>query len=160
MPHHAMRRKEKEIADRAELEGILGRGKFATLALCRDGEPYAVTLNFGFDAERNALWFHCAQEGMKIEILRANPRVCGTVIEDRGYKKGKCSHAYRTAVFRGTAAIVADLEEKKRGLRALVERLEENPAPILDKVLKDEKALAEVCVLRLDLEETTGKQGT
>jgi uncharacterized protein len=159
MPHHSMRRKDKQIEDRAELEGILKRGKFATLALCRDGEPYAVTLNFGFDADRNALWFHCAQEGLKIDLLRANPRVCGTVIEDRGYKTGKCSHAFRTVVFRGPMRIVGDPEEKKQGFRVLVGHLEEDPEPILEKILRDEKALAEVCVLRLDLEEITGKQG-
>ena len=118
-----------------------------------------VTLNFGFDREENALYFHCAPEGLKTEILRANPRVCGTVIEDRGYQTGKCSHAFRTVVFRGKGTIVPDLEGKKRGFRVLVGHLEENPGPILEKVLKDENALAEVCVLRLDLEEITGKQG-
>ena len=72
-----IRRKEKTIEDAAELRAILREAKHVTLAMCRDGEPYLVTVNHGFDPERRCLYFHCAREGKKVDILRANPRVWG-----------------------------------------------------------------------------------
>ena len=48
------------MKDEATLEGILLQGKCATLALCRGGGPYVVTLSYGCDRSARALYF---QEG-------------------------------------------------------------------------------------------------
>ena len=49
-------------------------------------------------------------------MLRANPRVWGQVIEDRGYLPGQCAHAYRSVMFEARAEFVTDLQEKRRAL--------------------------------------------
>ena len=43
-----MRRKEKEITDRAEMEAILRRGEICRLAMANDNTPYVVALNYGY----------------------------------------------------------------------------------------------------------------
>jgi nitroimidazol reductase NimA-like FMN-containing flavoprotein (pyridoxamine 5'-phosphate oxidase superfamily) len=159
VPSYHMNRKEKEISDREQLISIINRGKFASIAMCRESEPYLITMNYGYDRERNALYFHCASKGLKLDFIRANPNVCATVIEDRGYKKGECDHAFRSVVLWGTMHLVEDLKEKKRAIDILLDHLEEDPDRIRQKSLKSDDAYQEVGILRLDIGEMTGKQG-
>ena len=75
---------EKMFADRAELLDLIAGQHFMTLAMAAEGQPYLITVNYGFDPERNCFYFHCAPEGKKIAYLRANPNVWGQVIEPIG----------------------------------------------------------------------------
>lgn len=100
-----MRRSEKEITDEKEIIKILKGGKFTTISTCKNNEPYIVTMSYGYDQIKNALYFHCAQEGLKIDFIKSNTQVCGTVIEDNGYEDG-CGQAYRSVVFRGEMNVI------------------------------------------------------
>ena len=75
----------EEITDKSQLLEILGRGKYAIIAMCTDNEPYIATLSYGYDPAGTALYFHSAVKGRKMDFLTANPAVCATVIEDGGY---------------------------------------------------------------------------
>ena len=154
-----MRRKDKEITDTEEMFDILQEGKFATISMCQNNEPYIVTLNYGYDRQKNSLYFHCAKEGLKLKILKSNPKACGTVIQDYGYVMNECNHSYRSVVFGGKIKIVGDLEEKKRGLNTMLNHLEENPSQIKEKSLRNDKAYDKPCILRFDIKEITGKDG-
>jgi uncharacterized protein len=118
-----------------------------------------VTLSCGYDETRRALYFHSALEGLKLEILRDNPRVCATIIQDLGYVPGRCSHAYRSVVLRGRMGLVEDLEEKKRGFEVLLRQLEPEAESVRKRSLPDDAAYRGVAVLRLDIEDMRGKAG-
>ena len=68
-----MRRKDREISDRDAINEIVRRCKVCRIALCENGQPYIVPLNFGYDGEH--LYFHSANDGKKIEIIKQNNRV-------------------------------------------------------------------------------------
>jgi nitroimidazol reductase NimA-like FMN-containing flavoprotein (pyridoxamine 5'-phosphate oxidase superfamily) len=154
-----MRRTEREIKDPDELAEVLSTGQYATIAMCRGNEPYVVTLNYGYDRAAHALYFHCAQKGLKLELIVQNPNVCGTVIQDLGYIHGECAHAYRSVVFWGEMRRVEDLEAKKRAMEILLDHLEDDPDPIRHKHLNEASAYERVGILRLDIGQITGKQG-
>lgn len=159
MAKYHMFKKEKEITDAEVMYDVLKKGQYATIALSEKNEPYIVTMNYGYDGDKKALYFHCAFKGLKLEILSQNPRVCATVMEDHGYKMDECSHAYRSVVFWGTLSVVQELEEKKYGMEVLFRHLEKNPDPIRERNFKTERDYFKVNILRLDIEEITGKQG-
>jgi nitroimidazol reductase NimA-like FMN-containing flavoprotein (pyridoxamine 5'-phosphate oxidase superfamily) len=159
MAKYHMNRKDKEITEREALIDALKHGNYATIAMCRENEAYLVTMNYGYDTEKHALYFHCAQRGLKLDFIKANPRVCATVIEDRGYKMEECDQAFRSVVFWGTMHLVQDVQEKKRAIDVLLDHLEEQPDQIRQKSLKSDGAFQEVGILRLDVSEMTGKQG-
>lgn len=158
MTYH-MRRTEKQITDDAEFKDILKNGRYTTVAFCRKEEPYLVTMNYGYDEARNALYFHCAKDGLKIDFVEANPRVCATVVEDHGYKMGECDHAYRSVVMWGRMVIIDDLDEKKHALETMLFHLEDDPDVVRQRSLKKEEAYRNVGILRLDIESMTGKAG-
>ena len=153
-----MRKKEREIIDKNLLSEILRNGKYVVISMCRDNEPYVVTLSYGYDENQNALFFHCSPQGLKLDFIRQNPNVCATVIEDRGYKMGDCSHAYRSVVFWGRMYQLHDLAEKKHAINVLLEHLEDEPDIVREKSLKSDDDYKDVGILRLDITEMTGKK--
>jgi len=159
MAKYHMFKKEKEIFDVDVMYDVLKKGQYATIALAEKNEPYIVTMNYGYDEDKKALYFHSGLKGLKLEILSQNPRVCTTVMEDHGYKMDECSHAYRSVVFLGTLSVVQELEEKKYGMEVLFRHLETNPDPIRERNFKTERDYSKVNILRLNIEEITGKQG-
>jgi nitroimidazol reductase NimA-like FMN-containing flavoprotein (pyridoxamine 5'-phosphate oxidase superfamily) len=74
---HKLRRKDKEVTDISELRKPLLESKYVTLAMCFNNEPYLVTLSHGFDKENNCIFFHCASQGKKIDVLHNTPIVWG-----------------------------------------------------------------------------------
>jgi len=159
MNRYHVRRKEKEITDKGEMREVLASGRFAAVALCKDGEPYVVTMNYGWDADSEALYFHCAHKGHKIDFIKANDRVCATVVEDHGYRHGECDHAYRSVIMRGKIEVIEDPGEKKHGLLVLLEHQEKEPDLVRKRTLPDDAAYDKVGVLKMQIEGMTGKQG-
>jgi nitroimidazol reductase NimA-like FMN-containing flavoprotein (pyridoxamine 5'-phosphate oxidase superfamily) len=152
-----MQKKEREILDNRILMEILQNGKFSTISMCRNDEPYIVTLSYGFDEISNCLYFHSAPKGLKLEFLKENQKVCGTILEDLGYVKRECSHKYRSIVFWGVMTIVEDLDEKKHAFDIMLKHLEENPSKLKKRFFKSEKSYINTCLLKLEINLITGK---
>lgn len=159
MQKYHMRRQDREITDQNEIREIITQGKFAVIALCFENEPYIVTLSYGYDQEKNVLYFHASSIGLKLEFIRKNPKVCVTIIDDQGYIMDECEHAYRTIVINGEIHIVEQLEEKKHGLNVMLNHLENKPEMMKEKVIKSDEAYKNVAVLKLDILSISGKKG-
>jgi uncharacterized protein len=159
MKQYHMQKREREITDQKELLDVLKNGKYAMIAMCRDNEPYVVTLSYGFDSHNNTLYLHSAAKGLKLAFMEDNPAVCATVIEDRGYLHDECAHAYRSVVFWGTMSAVESLEEKKYGMEMMMNHLEEHPEPIRERALKNDRVYESFFVLKIEISRMTGKQG-
>lgn len=153
-----MRRNDREIKDPAEIRQVLKQGTFATIALCRENEPYLVTLSYGFDPGRNALYFHCAPKGLKLDFLAQNPQACATVIEDHGYVQTECDHHYRSVVLWGVLSPAQDLAEKRHAVEVMQNHLETDPQIVRTKTPVTDASLARVVILRLTIGESSGKQ--
>ncbi|MBY9019709.1 MAG: pyridoxamine 5'-phosphate oxidase family protein [Candidatus Lokiarchaeota archaeon] len=152
-----MQKKEREILDRRIISEILKNGKFSTISMCRNDEPYIVTLSYGFDEILNCLYFHSAQKGLKLEFLKENKKVCGTILEDLGYVKGDCSHKYRSIVYWGDMTIVENVDEKIYGFDVILKHLEDNPTKLAKRFFKSEETYNNTCMLKLDINLITGK---
>ncbi len=100
-----LRRIERDMPDRADQLSVLRGQKFLTLAMCKDGRPYVVALNYAFSEGENCFYLHSAPEGRKVDYLTANPLVSGMVIEDLGYAVGECSHKYSIGHVRGDGGV-------------------------------------------------------
>ena len=117
-----MRRKEKEITDKAEIEEIVSRAKVCRLAMVDNGEPYILPLCFGY--KDSAFYFHSAPEGRKIDILKKNSRVCFELDVDVEIAEGKeaCgwSMRYKSVIGWGAAVIVSDPEQRREALNIIM----------------------------------------
>lgn len=123
-----MRRKEREIKDISELVKILSKTYVGTLSVSGGEYPYAVPLNFGFSENEGEfkVYFHCASEGKKIELIKKNPKVCfevHTMEKITGEGESACvySCAYESVIGFGCARELTSHNEKKDALIKIME---------------------------------------
>ena len=159
MKYHLHNRPDREITSVEEIAELLKKGKYVTIAMCQDNEPYVVTLSYGYDSAGNALYFHASHEGMKMDFLKANPNVCATIIEDGGYIQDECAHQFKSLIIRGVMKLVEESEEKKYGMHILLNHLEEKPSVVQRLQLKSEGRFSTMAVLKLEIQELHGKAG-
>ena len=111
-------RKTERARDAAFAMQVFRDATYATLSLVTpDGKPYAVPVNAVTDGE--VFYFHCAGEGMKLDVLKHNPAVCLSAVSYAAIVPEKLTTLYRSAVVKGTAEFVTDPEEKARALRLI-----------------------------------------
>ena len=149
-----MRRKDKEITDRGEIEAIIHQSDVCRLAMADEAGPYIVPLNFGFSDD--SLYFHSAHKGRKIDILKKNPRVCfefdlGVKIIS-GEKACDWGTYFKSVIGFGKARFVKDIEAKKKALNVIMNHYAgksfEYTGTDVDKV----------AIIRVDIEQMTGKR--
>jgi len=151
----AMRKKDRQISDPAQLEDILRRGQVLRLAMCRDNQPYLLPLNYGY--HQGSIYLHTGRQGLKLDFLRANPRVCFEVSVDVEMVPGPEACAwnchYLCVLGFGRAVEVTDEAERRLGLMAVTAQYA-GPGP---HALKEE-SLARAWVLRIDIDQLSGKR--
>ena len=149
-----MRKAEREIKDPVELEDVFRRAEVCRLAMVDDGEPYIVPLNFGY--RDGCLFFHCAREGRKLDILRKNPKVCFELEADvrlvKGEKACHWSTSYESVIGWGTATISLEEKEVKEGLEVLMSHYTEGPFEF------DPRSLSLTASIKVKVERMTGKR--
>jgi hypothetical protein len=150
-----VRRKDREITDPDTLKKVLKSTKYVTISLCKDDEPYLVSLSHGYDEEKNCLYFHCANEGKKLVYAKSNNKVWGQAVQDYGVTD-ECDYAYTSVHFSGRLFMIDDLNEKKHAIEVMVRQVSPKPEAKLAKV-KPEK-LTGTAMGRIDIDGITGKQ--
>lgn len=169
-----MRRKDRGITDRAEIEAILEEAVVCRIGLADDDGPYIVPLSFGY--EDGAVYIHSAPEasknlsgsspvsslaesdGKKITMIRKNPRccfevdICDQVI--RGDKPCSWGVRYRSVIGFGRAVILEDPGEKRHGLNCIMEHYGGGTHEFSDA------DTASVTVIRIRIQSMTGKRMT
>ena len=149
-----MRRGEKEIKARPEIDAILREARVLRLGLVDGLEPYVVPLSFGYDGE--ALYFHCATAGRKLDLLQRNPLVCFEVDElDRvveGTEACRWGVAYRSVIGTGRAVVLGEREEKRKGLEILMRQYSAREHNF------DDREMNRTCVVRIDILSVSGKK--
>lgn len=150
-----MRRTDREIDSRAEIEEVIRGAQVCRLAFALGNEPYIVPISFGFDGV--SLYFHTAPTGKKIDFINANRRVCFEL--ERNVKlerdaSGACkwTFSFESVVGYGTVNEVEAVEEKVNGLNQIMLHYS-------GREWDFEKAqLAQTRVWRVEIESMTGKR--
>jgi nitroimidazol reductase NimA-like FMN-containing flavoprotein (pyridoxamine 5'-phosphate oxidase superfamily) len=158
MKYH-LRRAEREIKDTGIIEEILRTGKYAIISLCRNNEPYVVTLSYGYDAENKVIYFHSAKNGLKIDFIKSNPEACLTIFKDNGYIQNECAHSYRSVIIRGRMELVENESEKRKGIEIMINQLENNPDIVKSRLDAKKEIYENMQVLKLKISEITAKEG-
>ena len=153
-PHGTMRRKDREITDRVEIDAIIFSAKVMHLALADNNIPFLVPVFYGFDG--TALYFHSAQAGTKIEILKRNHHVCFEISINHGIIESDMAcdfeAKHRTVIGSGKAVFLEDETKKIKALDLIVGQFS-------DKKFEYPKAnLNSTAVVRIDIDSVKGKK--
>ncbi len=153
-----MRRKDREETDRAEMIAIVDACEVVSLALIDGDWPYVIEVNFGYVDEdgKLALYFHGANEGKKLDLIRQNPHAAFAMSCNHRYVPGStgCSATYHFSSVCGRGKIsVVEGPEKMTALTALMAHYEK------DRVYTfEEKHAMPTCVMKLEVETLSAKR--
>ena len=151
-----MRRKDREITDIETMLDILRRCDTVRVGMLGPEGPYVVPVSFGVRLEEGkpVVYFHCAREGLKLDLLKNDLRVC--VEGDIFIKTEPTDHGittrYESVIGTGVCEIVTDEETCIRGLQAICEHY-----GYFGYDLKNCRALRFLHVCRIPLDTLTGK---
>lgn len=149
-----MRRKDKEISDRSEIDAVIRKSTVCRLAMIDGDRPYVVPLCFGYHGD--VLYFHGASSGKKIELLQANPNVCfefDWVVEIIEAEDAcKWSIKYQSVVGFGRAFLLESPEEKIEGLNIIMSQYSGKTFQFPEDRLKA------TTVFKVEIAGMTGKQ--
>ena len=162
-----MRRKDREITEISLIENVIRNSLVCRLGMSRNDQPYVVPLCFAYSD--NTLYFHSAGEDLKLEILQQNPNVCveleilqqnpNVCVEFdidqeviQGDKPCKWTMKYRSVIGFGKGSLVEDLEEKKKGLDAIMQHYAGRSFEYV------EAAIENTVIIKVEVESMTGKK--
>lgn len=152
-----MRRSDREIKEYADIVSVIKSCDVCRLALNNEEYPYIIPLNFGFDDKNAApaLYFHSANEGTKLNLIRKDCRASFEMdCEHRlvpDYDKKMCTMEYESVIGQGIIKILSD-DEKMNALSILMRHYHHDDFPI------NEKVLSMTTVFRLEIENMTAKR--
>ena len=151
-----MRRNEKTLTDKAEIEKILSTAGVGRLATTSHEGPMIKPVNFVYI--NGALYFHSAPVGEKVDHIRSNPKVCFELegnVEFLPATSNPCdaSYRYQSVIAKGKAVFIEEPEYKVKILTALMEKYQPNGGY---NTMTDKMA-ASVAVVRIDVDEMTAK---
>jgi nitroimidazol reductase NimA-like FMN-containing flavoprotein (pyridoxamine 5'-phosphate oxidase superfamily) len=149
-----LRRAEKEITSRAEIEDVLVRARICHLGLCDGQVPYVVPMNYGYS--HSCLYLHSAPEGRKIEALRRNSLVSFTMYVDEGLVRAedscKWGMRFKSVMGLGRASLVDTRREKEEALAIIMRHYLDEPFDF------DPAAVCRVAVVKVQIDSVTGKK--
>lgn len=154
-----MRKSLREISGHDDLDHILKACDVCHLGLSDNGQPYVVPLNYGYEwsGSRLTLYFHCADAGRKLEIIRRNNRGCFQMDRAHELRTGQlaCQYGmnYECLIGCGLIEILEDPLERIHGLQVLMRHYSGR-----DDWEYDPHILAATMVLRLEAAEYSGKR--
>ncbi|MDD4797385.1 MAG: pyridoxamine 5'-phosphate oxidase family protein [Eubacteriales bacterium] len=121
-----MRRTDRQVTDMQALQQILDTCKVCRIAMADGDRPYLVPMNYGYRLAggKLTLYFHCAHQGRKLDILKRNPRVCFEMDCEHALMPGDTAceygYAYASIIGEGAARILTDEAEKIDALQRLM----------------------------------------
>lgn len=153
-----MRRKEREIPEVTGLESVISQSDVCRVAFADNNFPYIVTMNFGYSGgDHPCFYFHCASEGKKLEMMRKNNFVCFELDTGHEIYEGEkgCDWGmkFSSVVGYGKMYIIEDIESRINGLNCIMSHYSDKKG-----FTYDEKVFMNTTILRLDIEEMTGKR--
>lgn len=125
--------------------------------ISEDGYPYVISMHFIYHDSK--IYMHGLPKGQKIDNINRNPKVCFEVDELFGLLTESVITAcnteakYNSVIIVGTAAIVKDIERKRKVLDKIVEKF----TPQFAGHELPEKMVKGTAVIEIQIERCTGK---
>lgn len=148
-------RRKKQALDKEACEQILAEEKRGVLAVNGDDDyPYAVPMDFYYDAPAQAIYLHSAISGHKVDAITRNDKVCFTTWNKGVQQEGDWSYFVDSVIAFGRAHAVEDETERLRATKQLGMKYYPTEEEVDIEMQRD---LSRMLLIRIDIEHMTGK---
>jgi nitroimidazol reductase NimA-like FMN-containing flavoprotein (pyridoxamine 5'-phosphate oxidase superfamily) len=147
-----IRRVKQEISEQECIDILKAQPRGVLAVHGEDGYPYAFPMNYIYMNEK--LYFHCAQEGHKLDAIAADNRVSFCVMDKGFHKDGDWALNIRSIVIFGRVKRIDDADETLKILRQLGLKYYPTAESVEEEI---HKAIIRVEILELSIDHMTGK---
>lgn len=162
LPPTEVRRADRAVTDDDWIRGFLARAPMGALATVHDGQPFVNQNLFVYAPERHAIYLHTAKVGRTRANVEAGGRACFTVSAMGRLLPAdealEMSVEYEGVSVFGPITVVADPDEARAGLQALLDKYFPHLAPGRDYRAITDEELKRTAIYRLDVESWVGKR--
>ena len=149
-----IRRYKQQISDEECIEVLKNAPRGVLSFIGENGYPYAIPINQFYDDRDNKLYFHGALQGLKLDLLKINNKVCFTAMDEGFIKEGEWALNIKSVVCLGHMETLNDHEKILDQCRRLARKFYPTEQSIEDEV---KKAGSRVNMLVMSIDRMTGK---
>ncbi len=119
-----IRRQNRILTDEKRIKELLCESEYGFLGLGtdEDGYGYGLPISYAFDEEENVLYFHCAPEGKKLDMMAQKNKLSFCVVGITRPIAEQFTTYYESVIAFGQADINLSDDEKRKALRLLVKK--------------------------------------
>lgn len=152
-----VRRQNRILEDRERIKELLHNSEYGFLSMGADenGYGYGIPLSYTYENETNSLYFHCAPEGQKLDILKQNNKVSFCVVGTTKPIPGQFTTLYESVISFGRADINLNEDEKRKALRLLVKKYSPGFEELGETYM--DKSWNRTTVFKIEIEHLTAK---
>lgn len=148
-------RRQDRLLDESTANLLLKQGEYGVLSMqAEKGGAYCIPINYAWDG-KDCIYFHCAPEGRKLRCIDLCNKVSFCVTGKTNVISDKFTTDYESIVLNCLAFIHLSSEERMKALGLLLDKYSPN-----DKekgIIYAEKSLSRTEIVRLDIQEWSGK---
>jgi hypothetical protein len=135
-----------DLLSEGDIERVLAEERIGRIGCSLDGESYVVPMTYAYEGD--SIYCH-SLDGRKVEIMRANPRVCFEVDRTYGLRH------WESVIAQGTYEELAG-RDAERAMLALIARFQPTMPPVVEDANEPKLADSGI-VFRIRLTEKTGR---
>ena len=149
-----MRRNDREVTSMEEIYDILCRCDTVRIGISAD-PVYIVPMSFGCELKDGSItiYTHCAKEGMKLDLLSRNDRVCIEADICQRIDRERATAYYESIIGFGTCRVTDEPGEVRNALKSIMGHYGADGAKVDRCVMSDM-----VSVMKIELDSVTGKR--
>jgi len=147
--------------DKQRMERIVCEGDIGYLTFASE-EPYVIPVNYAYSGGR--ILFHCALEGRKLDLIRADSRVCVAVARQEGHPAPHageaCDNPFESVLCWGEARVIDDLDERQAILNEFQARYDtpDHKREPISRERAEKCGAVEIVVTRMTGRKVSGKE--
>lgn len=152
-----VRRQNRVLDDEIRITELLQNSEygFLNLGTAENGYGYGIPISYAYDAETKSLYYHCALEGQKLDILKLNNKVSFCVVGVTKPIANQFTTLFESVIVFGKAIIELSDDEKRKGLRLLVKKYSQGYEELGEKYM--DKSWNRTFVFKVEIEHITAK---
>lgn len=152
-----VRRQNRILDNEIRIKELLSVSEYGFLSLgtSENGYAYGLPISYVYDEEANGLYFHCAMEGQKLDMMKVNNKVSFCVVGVTKPIAEQFTTLYESVIVFGVACLDLSKEEKRKALKLLVKKYSPGLEDLGDKYM--DKSWNRTAVFKIEIEHITAK---
>lgn len=152
-----VRRQNRMLEDQSRIKELLHTSEygFLNLGITENGYAYGIPISYAYDEATNCLYFHCAPEGQKLDIIKQNDKVSFCVVGVSRPIANQFTTLFESVIAFGKADIDLSDEEKRKALRLIVAKYSPGYEELGEKYM--DKSWNRTTTFKIQIEHITAK---